>query len=661
MPEVSERVGPFLLVRELGTGGFGAVYLGEDASGRRAAVKLLHPHLAKDPQVRRYFTQELTNARQVQGFCVAEILDADSESAQPWLATEYIDGPTLGQAVREHGPRTGGDLQRLAVQTITALAAIHAAGVVHRDLKPANILLGADGPRVIDFGIARALDADTASATQIGTIGYMAPEQLEGTTLGTSADLFAWGAVIIHAATGHNAFPGPTQAARINRVLNHPPETGDLADPLLGIVLACMAKDPAQRPTARHVLDLLLTGSAPAAGPSPIASTPAVAAPSPVAAALAVAPDGQGGEDAPDPRPQGVPAPPLHPAPWPAAPWPPAVVQGGALAVGRTTGAPGTRLRPLLGILAGTTAVIVLAAGAWFWWPQSERRTLTGHDRPVMSVAFSPKGTTLATASGDGTARLWDTESGAATTTLTGHDEPVRAVAFDPDGTTLATGGADHATRLWNTDSGKEIHALEGHESTVYTVAFSPDGDLLATGGGDTVMLWDPDTGKEAATLTGHGSWVEAVAFSPDGSTLASAGNDKTVKLWDTETGAETTTLTGHSDLVGAVAFSPDGDLLATGSSDNTVKLWDPATGEETTTLKAHGSWVDAVAFSPDGSTLATAGNDDTVKLWDPATGEETTTLATPDDPVTSVAFSSDGSTLATAGRDNTVKLWDVP
>ncbi|PSK88739.1 serine/threonine protein kinase [Murinocardiopsis flavida] len=260
MAEAGQRVGGFRLVRELGAGGFGTVHLGEDAAGRRAAVKLLHPHLANDAQVRRYFVQELATARTVQGFCLAAILDADAEGERPWIATEYIDGPTLAQAVREHGPRTGGDLDRLAVQTITALAAIHAAGVVHRDLKPANILLGPDGARVIDFGIARALDAGTASATRIGTLGYMAPEQVEGTALGPAADLFAWGAVMIHAATGAEAFPGPTQAARIHQVLTGPPQTGDLADPLLGIVLTCTAKDPAHRPTARQVLDMLLTG-----------------------------------------------------------------------------------------------------------------------------------------------------------------------------------------------------------------------------------------------------------------------------------------------------------------------------------------------------------------------------------------------------------------
>ncbi|MFE3456867.1 serine/threonine-protein kinase [Nocardiopsis aegyptia] len=260
---VGQDVGGFRLVRELGSGGFGSVYLGEDASGGRAAVTLLHPHLAEDPRVRRHMSQELVHARRVQGFCLAAIVDADTDADRPWIATEYVDGPTLAQAVREHGPRAGRDLQRLAVSTVSALGTIHAAGLAHRDLKPDNVLLGPDGARVTGVGtgaVIRALEAETASGTLFGTPAYMAPEQITGAAPGPAADLFAWGAVMIHAATGAEAFPGPTPAARLHRILHESPETGDLADPLLGIVLACTAKDPDRRPTARQVWDMLLTG-----------------------------------------------------------------------------------------------------------------------------------------------------------------------------------------------------------------------------------------------------------------------------------------------------------------------------------------------------------------------------------------------------------------
>ncbi|ASU84465.1 serine/threonine protein kinase [Nocardiopsis gilva YIM 90087] len=254
-------IGKYRLVRRLGRGGFGEVFLGEDPDGRRVALKLLHDSWASDPDARRRFAQEVTQARRVSGFCTADILDADPDAATPWIASEYIDGPTLLESVRADGPRHGADLHRLAVSTATALTAIHAAGVVHRDLKPENIMLAADGPRVIDFGIARAVETTSVTASGVvGTIGYMAPEQLEGSRLTAAVDIFAWGAVMVYAATGQEAFAAPTQAARIARILAGEPDTGDLGGPLLPIVLACLEKAPDARPSARTLMDWLVTG-----------------------------------------------------------------------------------------------------------------------------------------------------------------------------------------------------------------------------------------------------------------------------------------------------------------------------------------------------------------------------------------------------------------
>ncbi|MEU3025271.1 serine/threonine protein kinase [Nocardiopsis alba] len=270
MNEATERVDPgrtvgrYRLLRRLGRGGFGEVFLGEDEDGVRAAVKLLHASWAADADMRRRFAAEVEQARRVSGFCVAAILDADPDADEPWIATEFIDGPTLQQAVTEDGPRTGADLQRLAVSTATALAAIHAAGVVHRDLKPDNIMLAPDGPRVIDFGIARAVESTSVTASGIvGTVGYMAPEQLEGMRIGAPVDVFSWAAVMVFAATGREAFPGPTQASRITRILSGEPDTGDLSGPLLETVLACLSKNPKARPQAQDLLGHLVAGSAP--------------------------------------------------------------------------------------------------------------------------------------------------------------------------------------------------------------------------------------------------------------------------------------------------------------------------------------------------------------------------------------------------------------
>ncbi|WP_026117718.1 protein kinase domain-containing protein [Nocardiopsis alkaliphila] len=262
-----ERViGGYRLLRSLGRGGFGEVFLGEAEDGTRAAVKLLHASWSGDQDMRRRFAAEVEQARRVSGFCVAEILDADPEAEQPWIASEYIDGPTLQASVESDGPRTGSDLQRLAVSTATALAAIHAAGVVHRDLKPDNIMLAPDGPRVIDFGIARAVEATSVTASGVvGTIGYMAPEQLEGARLTAAVDVFSWAAVMVFAATGHEAFPGPTQASRIARILSGEPDLDGVHDSFAGLLKECLAKEPGARPDAALLLQGLITGGSDAA------------------------------------------------------------------------------------------------------------------------------------------------------------------------------------------------------------------------------------------------------------------------------------------------------------------------------------------------------------------------------------------------------------
>ncbi|GAA1457986.1 serine/threonine protein kinase [Nocardiopsis exhalans] len=276
-----ERVGGYRLLRSLGRGGFGEVFLGEAEDGTRAAVKILHASWAGDADMRRRFAAEVEQAQRVSGFCVAEILDADPAADQPWIATEYIDGPTLQASVATDGPRSGTELQRLAVATATALAAIHAAGVVHRDLKPDNIMLAQDGPRVIDFGIARAVESTSVTASGVvGTIGYMAPEQLEGARLTAAVDVFAWASVMVFAATGREAFHGPTQAARIARILGGEPDLGGLEGAFADTLRTCMAKDPRERPDAEALMRQLISApaaGAPARAPRPIGDHAATA------------------------------------------------------------------------------------------------------------------------------------------------------------------------------------------------------------------------------------------------------------------------------------------------------------------------------------------------------------------------------------------------
>ncbi|MFC6929987.1 ABC transporter substrate-binding protein [Actinomadura yumaensis] len=283
MPEVAplragdpDRLGPYRLTGLLGQGGQGAVYLAEVEPGgpldagpeQRVAVKLLHARFSGDPKARSRFAAELDVARRVAPFCTARILDADVEGDRPYIVSEYIDGPSLSAVLAEAGPRHGAELDRIAIGTMTALAAIHQAGVVHRDFKPANVLLAADGPRVIDFGIARALDATgTLSSTAVGTPAYMAPEQISGAPVGPEADVFAWGATMVYAAGTRPAFGQDSIPAVMHRILNLPPDLGALFEPLRSLVADCLSKDPNLRPSSHQVLVRLLSlaGSLPGA------------------------------------------------------------------------------------------------------------------------------------------------------------------------------------------------------------------------------------------------------------------------------------------------------------------------------------------------------------------------------------------------------------
>jgi predicted Ser/Thr protein kinase len=253
------RLGSYTLISRLGEGGQGTVYLGESEEGRQVAVKLLRADLADDDTARARFLRELDAVKRVARFCTAQVLDADVDGDRPYIVSEYVAGPSLAQLVSTESPRSGADLERLAIGTVTALVAIHQAGIVHRDFKPQNVLMGPDGPRVIDFGIARALDAAaTMTNSAIGTPAYMAPEQVTAQELTPAADLFSWASTIVYAATGSAPFGQDTVMAVVHRIMNEPPDLGSLEEPLRGIVADCLAKDPAARPHTQALLMRLL-------------------------------------------------------------------------------------------------------------------------------------------------------------------------------------------------------------------------------------------------------------------------------------------------------------------------------------------------------------------------------------------------------------------
>ncbi|MER7111724.1 serine/threonine-protein kinase [Streptomyces sp. NPDC000229] len=339
-------VAGYRLAARLGAGGMGKVYLSYTPGGRPVAIKVIRPDFAEDAEFRRRFAQEVKSAQRVQGLYTAPVIDSDTDARQPWLATAYVPGPSLADAVQAHGRLPVHTVLLLVAGIAEALQVIHGAGIVHRDLKPANVLLAADGPRVIDFGIARAADATslTGSGVTIGTPSFMSPEQAAGRTVTAATDIFALGQVTAYAAIGSPAFGEGTSHGVLYRIVHEEPQLDGLPDRLRELVTRCLAKDPAARPSVTDILALCQAASdqtalrrpeewlpgavaaditTRAAAPAPVAATtpppPAQppATPVPAAPPQAPAPHPPTAHAAPATPPPGFGPPPTQPQPQP--------------------------------------------------------------------------------------------------------------------------------------------------------------------------------------------------------------------------------------------------------------------------------------------------------------------------------------------------------
>jgi eukaryotic-like serine/threonine-protein kinase len=350
-----ETLGPYRLRGRLGAGGMGRVYLGLSPGGRSVAVKVIRADLAQDAEFRARFRREVAVARTVSGLFTAPVIDADVDGPVPWLATAYVPGPSLADAVSQHGPLPAASVLALARGLAEALSAIHAAGVVHRDLKPANVLLAEDGPRVIDFGISRAVEASVLTHTGlvVGSPGFMSPEQAEGREVGPPSDIFSLGAVLAFAATGQGPFGSGSTPALVYRVVHSGPQLDLMPAEVRSLAERCLAKDPALRPTAD---DLLAAAAYPAAGwlPEPVTRAQAAAPPTMTTAAP---------PDRPAPMPP-VPGPPVPgPEPMASPGRPPRKAPRKARRLGRWR--PLTATLVLSGLVgAGATAAVTMTAGS---------------------------------------------------------------------------------------------------------------------------------------------------------------------------------------------------------------------------------------------------------------------------------------------------------
>ena len=681
------QIGPYRLVGRLGTGGMGKVFLGRSAGGRLVAVKVIRDELAGDADFRARFRREVAGARLVSGIYTAPVVNADLDGPVPWLATAYVAGPSLLAAVAGYGPLPAVSVRALAAALAEGLDAIHAAGVIHRDLKPANVLLAADGPRIIDFGIARAAEATALTQTGLvmGSPGFMSPEQAEGRGVGPPTDVFSLGAVLTFAATGEGPFGTGSLAAIIYRIVHGAPEVDKVPEPVRAVVERCLAKDPGQRPTPADLLAEL--GGADLAEdwlPAPITREfPAGPAQPPYGPRTVTSAPGQPA----DPGPAAAAA-----KPGPAA----AVKPGAAAAVKPGAAAPAAALQrsePAGSLLARLEHEAVVTAMKFspdgsrlatasgvtvrLWDRAPTELVRLRHEQDVSGVVFSPDGSQVATRispplfGSRQPVMLWDTATGRERARLP-HRHIVTTVSFVRDGTRIATVSEEKTARLWDVATGQEVAQLR-HGTSIGKARFSPDGTRMLLLGDFELKasLWDLTTGREIGRLR-HGRNILAVAFSPDSTRLVSFDAGKTTRLWVTATGREQPwgartrlwdAASGReqpwTELMTqwTAAFSPDGTRLATGSSDQMVRLWEPGSGEEMARLQ-HDNTITLVTYSPDGTRLATR-TDRTIRLWDPAGGQETARLQH-DNAITLVTFSPDGTRLATCTAGHTIRLWDT-
>ncbi len=693
-------LGKFQLLSVAGRGAFGTVYRARDLKLQRiVAVKLPRSGQLTSDEDEDRFVREARSVAQLQHPGIVPVYEVGRSETLPYIVSEFVEGITLADTLtaRRFGFK---ESAQLIAQVAAALQHAHAHGVVHRDLKPSNIILTVDGkPRVMDFGLAKREVGEVTMTTEgqvLGTPAYMSPEQASGQAhhVDGRSDVYSLGSVLYELLTGELPFRG-NQRMILHQVLHDEPRllrslNDRIPRDLETICLKAMSKETNRRyQSAQAMLDDLeryLSGQPITARPvgrlerswrwcrrNPLTACLSVG----FLLALVLGMAGssyfalRAGERAQEAVTQRKVA--EEKAVEAVAAAHEAQEQRefarrllyrsnmtlaqGAWRVGNVP-----RALELLDQLKPTLAEPDLRGWEWNYQRAlcyGDLRTLEGHARGVLSVAVSPDGGRIATASADGTSKLWDAALGTVIGTFEGHAGPVLSVAFSPDGRQLATGGIDRTVKLWDAGTGKQIRSLQ-QASAVTSLAFSPDGRRLVRGSHDqTVKLLDAHTGTQLRAFQGHNGVVHQVTFSPDGRRMATANDDHSVKILDAESGRELQTLQGHAEFASSVRFSPDSLKLASGSGDKTLKLWDAETGTLLRTFEGHANSVRSVAFSPDGRHLASGGEDHTVKLWNVDNGTQLRTFPGHTGIVHSVAFSPDGRQIVSGSNDATVKLWD--
>ncbi len=679
IPGGTERqLGNYRLIRLLAEGGFAEVYLGEHIHlSTLAAIKILHTEL--DSRDLEEFRNEARIVARLHHPSIVSIYDFDVKDGTPFLVMDYAPNGTLRQRHPRGSPLPPATILSYLQQVGEALQYAHDERLIHRDIKPENMLIG-ERDRILlsDFGIATVLSTSTQTSREIvGTISYMAPEQLRGKPC-LASDQYSLGIVVYEWLCGDCPFLGSFGEVAAQHINTPPPSLTERAPylpPMLeAVVMKALAKDPIQRYST--ILDFLYAFQSvihsqplqlylPAAeqanaigthnnhfSPTVLATIPAIA-------------------------PQELPQ--LPPAPRE-----------------RKRTRKFSRRRVVLGL--GGLAALGLTGSALTWFIRAHRyilssdvptptptptptpgssptlattpvgttfHTYRGHHDIVYSVAWSPTGTLIASASADKTVQVWDVDTGGVNVSIdTAHTDSVTSVAWSPGGKLVVSASADKTVRVWSPSDGSNPVTYSGHTDVVNAVAWSPDGSLIASGGADnSVQVWKATDGSNPYTYQGHSETVNGIAWSPQsvGKLLASASADKTVQVWKATDGSKSQTYGGHTDAVNAVAWSPGGSLIASASADTTVQVWKAGTLDHVYTYGGHTDAVNAVAWSPDGSLIASASKDSTVHVLGVAGGNNPYIYKGHDAPVNTVAWlPNSGTAIASGSEDMTVQIWEA-
>ncbi len=648
-------IGPYKKIRRLGKGGFALVYLAKHPTlDIDVAVKVMKPDASydeDDPEIKiahkRFRNEALVTAR-LKNPHIVNIFDfgIDEKTGLPYIVMDYLDGGTLKDKLKEKCSYTVKEVLNIIKPIAQALESIHKEGIIHRDLKPSNIMFTENNPVIMDFGIAKDFQTtvQTETGQLIGSLPYMSPERINDKEYDHRSDIYTLGVIIFEMLSGENPFDTGTIEGTTTRIASKPVPplaavSSDIPKDFARIVYRMLAKDPKNRlDSLQPLIDYDLT-----------ATTTIKTRKKPVIKQKV----------------KHVP-----------------IMQRGkylfsifAIAVifilcavgifNLTKGKKVIKIKPpVVSSLKGSGK------------PNELLHTLR-HDKGIKTVAFSPDGNYIASASLDNTIKVWNVKDNCRLHHSFRQRKETYAfsVAFSMDSNILASGNNDGNIRLWSISDKKEHPPLKKlHSGPVLCIAFSPPHhgiQQFASGGFDNkIILWTGNSGKYLRTLEGHEKPITSIAYSKNSKYLASGSYDGSVILWDASTGQLINTFEDEDrdflaaleskEVVTPVAFSPDDKILAIGCIDNSIRLCSVEDGSLIRKLEGHSGEIRSLAFSKDGKKLASGSVDNLIKLWTIKTGEVILPVMEHTGRVNSLAFSPNGRMLASASDDDTIRIWSM-